>query len=156
MNQNQLSENQLRELMQAAHAAYAHAYVPYSRFPVGSAVLVRHPEQNKTLIIQGCNVENASFGLAICAERVAITKAISEGYRELLAVAVAAQHARPCFPCGSCLQFIREFGAEIDMIFEDAQGQLVRHAIAELLPFAFTADDLAVTYTQSRQQEGEK
>lgn len=153
---SQLSEEQIQALMKAAHAAYAHAYVPYSGFPVGAAVLVRQPERDQPLIVSGCNVENASFGLAICAERVALTKAISEGFRDFLAVAVVAKNVTPCFPCGTCLQFIREFGADTEIFFEDAQGQRVRHTIGAMLPYAFTANDLSATAAQHLHHEGEQ
>ena len=153
---SQLSEEQIQALMQAAHAAHAHAYVPYSGFPVGAAVLVRQPEGAQSLIVSGCNVENASFGLAICAELVALTKAISEGFRDFLAVAVVAKNITPCFPCGTCLQFIREFGAETEIFFEDVRGQRVRHSIGEMLPYAFTAKDLSATAAQHLHHEGEQ
>ncbi|MBF2055049.1 MAG: cytidine deaminase [Candidatus Sericytochromatia bacterium] len=153
---SQLSEDQIQALMQAAHAAYAHAYVPYSGFPVGAAVLVRDPERAEPLIVSGCNVENASFGLAICAERVALTKAISEGLRDFVAVAVVAKNVTPCFPCGTCLQFIREFGADTEIFFEDTQGQRVRHTIGAMLPYAFTAKDLSATAAQDLHPEGEQ
>jgi len=137
-----LSDQQIQELMQAAQAAYQHSYVPYSRFPVGAALLTYPDADGKRQIIQGCNVENASFGLAICAERVAITKAISEGQQRFQAIAITAKHANPCFPCGTCLQFIREFGADIEIFFETEQREVVRHSIQEMLPYAFTSDDL--------------
>lgn len=137
-----LSEQEIQELIQAARAAYAHSYVPYSRFPVGAALLTYPDSEGKRQIIQGCNVENASFGLAICAERVAITKAVSEGQRRFQAIAITAQHANPCFPCGTCLQFIREFGSETEIFFENELQQVVRYSITEMLPFAFTGEDL--------------
>lgn len=146
-----LSEQEIRDLLQAAHAAYQHAYVPYSHFPVGAAVLTYPDAQGKSQIIQGCNVENASFGLAICAERVAITKAVSEGLQHFRAIAITAQHANPCFPCGSCLQFIREFGDQTEIFFENQQQEIVRYQIKEMLPYAFTSKDLHAHKQEKKQ-----
>lgn len=145
MSLHELTAEQIEELLAAAHQAYQHSYVPYSRFPVGAAVLTKPDAEGRSTIIKGCNVENASFGLAICAERVALTKAISEGHHQFEAIAVTAQHTNPCFPCGTCLQFIREFGADVDIFFQGADGQLVHYKIGEMLPYAFTSDDLPKT-----------
>ena len=138
----ELSPEQGQALLIASHEAYQNSYVPYSKFPVGAAVLTKPNAQGERKVIQGCNVENASFGLAICAERVAITKAISEGYQQFQAIAVTAKHTNPCFPCGTCLQFIREFGSDIDILFQSADGSVVKHKINEMLPYAFTSADL--------------
>ncbi|MGV3526030.1 MAG: cytidine deaminase [Candidatus Sericytochromatia bacterium] len=145
MSESTLSQAEIQSLLQAAHAAYAHSYVPYSKFPVGSALLTAPDANGQRQIIGGCNVENASFGLAICAERVALTKAVSEGHRRFDAIAITAAHAKPCFPCGTCLQFIREFGAHTEIFFENETGEVVRHTIGDMLPYAFTSDDLAET-----------
>jgi cytidine deaminase len=134
-----LSPDTLKALMKQAHAAYAHAYTPYSHFPVGAALLL---EDGSIEPITGCNVENASFGLAICAERVAITKAVSTGNRRFRAIAIAAAKASPCYPCGTCLQFIREFGPDIQVILEGENGVLENYSISEMLPYSFTSDDL--------------
>lgn len=139
---SELTSTQMRELLQAAHEAYRHSYVPYSRFPVGAAILTRPDAAGESRIIKGCNIENASFGLAICAERVAITKAVSEGYRDIQAMAITAKNTSPCFCCGTCLQFIREFGADIEILFENPDGSVLQYRIGEMLPYAFTKDDL--------------
>lgn len=136
-----LSPETIATLMDAARAAHAHSYTPYSLFPVGSSLLAVKDDGSESLI-SGCNVENASFGLAICAERVALTKAVSEGHRHFKAIAISAQKMQPCFPCGTCLQFIREFGADILVILEQADGSAQVVPIAEMLPYTFTGEDL--------------
>src|SRR4051812_46873589 len=92
------------ELMARARAAAKHAYVPYSDFPVGAAALVSDGS-----IHTGCNIENASHGLTICAERTAVSSAISAGHREIVAVAVSAPKVLGTTPCGACRQFLSEF-----------------------------------------------
>lgn len=142
MSMSNLSPEQVKQLLAAAHEAYQNSYVPYSRFPVGAAILTEPDAQGQRQVIKGCNIENASFGLAICAERVAITKAVSEGYRKFSAMAITAKHTAPCFCCGTCLQFIREFGAEIEIVFENPDGSVLHYKIGDMLPYAFTKDDL--------------
>lgn len=93
-------------LIALAREAREKAYVPYSNFPVGSAV-----EFENGAIFTGCNIENASFGATVCAERTAIFKAISEGYREIHRLAVVCGTGKPCMPCGICRQVIAEFAA---------------------------------------------
>lgn len=139
---SELNQEEMGALIQAAHDAYSHSYVPYSKFPVGAALITEIDPEGNCAVIRGCNVENASFGLAICAERVAITKAISLGYRKFRAIAITAQHTNPCHPCGTCLQFIREFGDDIDVLLETKDGSFISYGITEMLPHAFTADDL--------------
>lgn len=117
-----------RALMAAAREAMGHAYAPYSHFPVGAALLA---EDGRVFV--GCNVENASFGLTLCAERSALVKAVSEGARRFVAVAIAAEKLSPCPPCGACRQVMAEFSPELQVILED-------HAplsLAELLPMGF-------------------
>lgn len=128
---------QLNRLIQEAHEAYHYSYTPYSQFPVGAALLVEDGS-----VVQGCNVENASFGLAICAERAAIVKAISMGHKHFEAIAIVAEKASPCYPCGTCLQFIREFGPDIQVILERPDGPPLQVKVSDMLPYAFTADDL--------------
>ena len=99
-----VDERQTTALLAAARAAAAHAYVPYSDFPVGAAVLTEDGT-----IVTGCNVENASYGLTICAERVAVASAVAAGHRVVRAVAVAAPKAPGTTPCGACRQVLNEF-----------------------------------------------
>jgi cytidine deaminase len=122
------------ELLARARAAANRAYVPYSEFPVGAAVLTADGS-----IHTGCNVENASYGLTICAERVAATAAVSSGHRQIIAVAVSAPKVARTTPCGACRQFLNEFrpdAAELVIILDDREsGEPV--FLEELLPQAF-------------------
>ncbi len=102
-----------QKLIGAAMSARKLAYAPYSDFSVGAALLT-----TDATVVSACNVENASYGLAVCAERAAICKAISEGYREFAAIAIAASPLAS--PCGACRQFIAEFGGEIEVISVDS------------------------------------
>ncbi|MCX8173871.1 MAG: cytidine deaminase [Thermoplasmata archaeon] len=117
-------------LLDFAKDAMANAYAPYSGFVVGAAVLTADG-----MVFTGSNVENASYGLSICAERVAITKALSEGKKEFVAIAVVGRAG--VTPCGACRQFIYEFGAGIDVIYLN-DGKTVVKKISELLPEGFT------------------
>src|SRR5215217_746769 len=119
------------ELLARARAAATKAYVPYSEFPVGAAVLAADGS-----IHAGCNVENASYGLTICAERVAATGAVSSGHREIVAVAVSAPKVPRTTPCGACRQFLNEFRpgtTDMLIILDDREsGEPV--VLEELLP----------------------
>jgi cytidine deaminase len=122
------------ELESAARQAAAHAYCPYSHFPVGAAVLTARGE-----IFSGCNVENASYGLTICAERNAVFQAVAHGARPLVirAVVVFTPTAVPTAPCGACRQVLNEFGPDAEVV-SVCDGPVVnRHRLAELLPTAF-------------------
>jgi cytidine deaminase len=122
------------ELLARARAAADQAYVPYSGFPVGAAVLTADGS-----IHTGCNVENASYGLTICAERVAATAAVSSGHRQIIAVAVSAPKVPRTTPCGACRQFLNEFqpGASDMMIILEDGGSGEPIWLEELLPHAF-------------------
>ena len=123
-----------RDLLDRARQVRENAYAPYSRFPVGAALLATDGR-----VFTGCNVENASYGLANCAERVAIGKAVSEGAREFTAIAVIGpENAQPCAPCGACRQVLYEFGPDLPVVFPsvDASGYQVQ-PMGELLPGAF-------------------
>lgn len=124
---------QPQKLMQAARRAYAKAHAPYSEFYVGAAVLSASGK-----VYPGCNVENASYGLTICAERTAITSAVAaEGTdMRIRAVAVANAQGVSCSPCGACRQFIYEFGPDAVILFEFG-GKLQQKPITELLPYGF-------------------
>ena len=122
------------DLLSRARAAAEHAYAPYSEFPVGAAALALDGS-----IHTGCNVENASYGLTICAERAAVTAAIGAGHRQIVAVAVSAPKIARTTPCGACRQFLNEFRpANTDMVIvldDHDSGEPVR--LEELLPRAF-------------------
>ncbi len=119
-------------LVKKAKEAMANAYVKYSNFKVGAALLTKSGN-----IYTGCNIENASYGATICAERVAYTKAISEGEKEFEAIAVVSSGGFQTYPCGICRQFMAEFGLDIQVVLEDGEGTRV-HTLKELLPEAFT------------------
>lgn len=129
-------KKQYIELIEAAKKARLNAYCPYSKFKVGAAVLVG---DNK--IYTGTNVENASYGLSCCAERVAVFKAAADGQREVKAVAVAGPGAAAIAPCGACRQVIYEFGKNADVILSGkSRKRTVK--ISKLLPAAFGRKDL--------------
>lgn len=120
-----------RQLFEAARAVRAHAYCPYSKYPVGAALLT--PDGR---IITGCNVESAAFPSGICAERAAVGKAISDGLREFLAVAVVTKDAGS--PCGNCRQVMFEFAPTMPVLMYDEHGKLHHERIlADLLPLGF-------------------
>ena len=119
-------------MVRRAVAARERAYAPYSGFAVGAALLAADGR-----IFTGCNVENASYGLTICAERTALFKAISEGARKFEAIAIACGKG-PCAPCGACRQVLHEFAPDLPVIMADAAGREVREArLGELLPEGF-------------------
>lgn len=121
-------------LMERAKEASKTSYSPFSRFAVGAAVLASSGK-----IYEGCNVENSSFGLTICAERCAIFKAVSEGEREILAVAIYSPNSDNCYPCGACRQVMYEFQGddeEISVVTENL-GQLEVQKLSYFLPCGF-------------------
>jgi cytidine deaminase len=121
-----------RELINAAFDALENAYAPYSGFRVGAAV-----ECEDGTVYSGCNVENAALGDTICAERVALLKAISQGHRVFVRIAVAAHSDAYCMPCGSCRQVISEFSKEIEVLSARTDGRYVSYKLSELLPHQF-------------------
>lgn len=120
------------ELMTQAEIARRSSYSPYSKFSVGAALLGRSGR-----VYHGCNVENASFGLAICAERVAVFNAVGEGEREFLAVAVTAGPGHSAAPCGACRQVLHEFSPELAVYFRDGKNRIARRRLSALLRDAF-------------------
>lgn len=126
-----------RELLQEALAALAHAYAPYSNYPVGAALLGRSGR-----VYRGANVENSVSGLSICAERVAVGKAVSEGEREFIKIAVACADPGFCRPCGACRQVLFEFAPQIRLIMGNMRGEFEVKSLAELLPAAFDGSAL--------------
>ena len=128
---------ELDAVMDAARDASRNAYAPYSNFRVGAAILTEGGQ-----IHAGCNVENASYGLAICAERnaAAAMAFANPGDREIRLVAVFSPDAAPCFPCGACRQVLREFGCK-EVVVEEAAG-LRSYPFDEILPYSFGPEDL--------------
>jgi cytidine deaminase len=128
----------VEEMLRAARQARDRAYAPYSGFRVGAAVLA-----DDGRIFTAPNVENASYGMSLCAERGAVHKAVSEGSKRLEAVAVVASGEGHTWPCGGCRQVLYEFGrGELVVISASPAGELEEHPLAELLPNAFGPDDL--------------
>jgi len=121
-------------LVAAARAARRHAHADYSHFKVGAAL-----ETADGTIITGCNIENATYGLTLCAERVAMFKALSEGHRRFRRVAVVADTEAPTPPCGPCRQILWEFGGDLDVILANLRRETGRHALRDLLPLPFDA-----------------
>jgi cytidine deaminase len=125
-------------LIEEAKKARSQAYVPYSKFQVGAAILANNGE-----VIHGCNVENASYGLSNCAERTAIFKAVSEGKKDFAAIAIVADTKRPVPPCGACRQVMAEFFDEDTPVYlSNLHGDMEETTVKELLPGAFTPEDL--------------
>ncbi len=118
------------ELLEKAHLAMTRAYAPYSKFRVGSAVLM----SDGVTVFTGCNVENANFTVGHCAERTAFSKAVSEGRRDFHFVAVVCESAKDAWPCGLCRQFMGEFGEDIRIIVEAADGSIKELPLSYLLP----------------------
>ena len=121
-----------QELCQKAVDMLDMAYVPYSHFPVGAAL-----ECSDGTVFTGCNVENAAYGSTICAERTAIVKAVSEGHRDFVRIAIAGKSKDFCVPCGSCRQVMMEFSPEMEVICLNGAGESKTFALRELLPYGF-------------------
>lgn len=130
-----LSKSAVADLVAAAREAQASAYAPYSNFTVGAAVLL-----SDGTVYKGCNIENASFGLTVCAERVAIFHAVAAGRMDIAAIAVSTSAPKLCKPCGACRQVIAEFSrtdSPIVVISTTQSGLSATETIADLLPDNF-------------------
>lgn len=119
-------------LVAAARQAREHAVAPYSSFRVGAALQAADGR-----VFTGCNIENASYGLTVCAERVALWKALSEGVRQFTALAVVADTARPTPPCGACRQLIWEFCGDVPVTLANLEAVTATHTASGLLPWPF-------------------
>jgi len=122
----------MRKLIEMAGKAREGAYAPYSHFKVGAALIT--PDGH---IFSGANVENASYGLTMCAERVAIFQAVAAHCREIEAIAVVADSEEPVPPCGACLQVLAEFGQDTKVVLANLRGKCLETTVRELLPRAF-------------------
>ncbi|MBU1356308.1 MAG: cytidine deaminase [Candidatus Edwardsbacteria bacterium] len=120
-----------KDLIASAKMAQKAAYAPYSKFKVGAALLGKSGR-----IFTGCNVENVSYGLACCAERNAVFKALSEGEREFRAIAIVSDSPEPTAPCGACRQVLNEFAPDISVIMP-GKKRTIKTTLKKLLPFAF-------------------
>lgn len=125
------------KLVALAKEAMEHAYAPYSKFQVGAALLAKDGR-----VFTGCNVENASYGATNCAERTAIFKAVSEGYREFDAIAIVASSGDFASPCGICRQVLAEFMPDGKVILDSDEKGMVTYFVRELLPSGFSAEDI--------------
>ncbi len=126
-------------LLDEAREARKNSYSPYSGFPVGAAVL-----SDDGKIFRGCNIENGSYGLTICAERNSISAMVSSGRRKPLAVAIVGKTGEPCLPCGACRQFMAEFNPFMKVILENGRGSSEVIALEELLPRPFLLGDTGI------------
>jgi cytidine deaminase len=126
-----------KQLVSLAIEAKEKAYVPYSKFRVGAALLTKSGK-----VYTGCNIENASFGATNCAERTAIFKAVSEGEKDFEAIAVNADTEHLTFPCGICRQVMLEFSRNLKLYISNKHGEYKEYTLQELLPGGFTNDDM--------------
>lgn len=124
-------------LVDLAFSMLERSYVPYSRFPVGAALLCAGGQ-----VFTGCNVENAAYGSTICAERTALVKAVSEGRRAFAALAVAGRSEDYCWPCGACRQMLYEFAPDLTVLVARGDGAYVKLPLKELLPHGFGPSSL--------------
>jgi cytidine deaminase len=120
------------DLIAAARRAREFAHAGYSHFKVGAAL-----ETADGTVITGCNIENATYGLTVCAERVAMFKALSEGHRQFRRIAIVADTANPTPPCGACRQILWEFAGDLDVILANLTQEAGRHRLRDLLPLPF-------------------
>jgi cytidine deaminase len=134
MKRNRTTWSQ-KDLVAQAIAARENGYAPYSNYKVGAALLAKSGQ-----VYTGCNVENAVYPLTICAERVAVVKAVCEGERSFIAIAVATENGGS--PCGSCRQTLREFGRKTVVLIADTAGNYRETSVADLLPDSFSSKDL--------------
>jgi len=126
------------ELISTAVSMQERAYVPYSHFPVGAALLC-----SDGAVFTGCNVENAAYGSTLCAERTALVKAVSEGCRSFTRLAVVGNSADYCWPCGACRQMLYEFAPDLEVLVARQDHTFVKYTLRQLLPQGFGPDSLA-------------
>lgn len=133
-----LPESTIKHLLEKAEAAKHNSYSPYSKFRVGACLLDDVGNE-----YMGCNVENASYGVAICAERTALTKAVSQGARRFQAIAVTSDSDKPTYPCGICRQALVEFSPDMYVISANAKlDEYTVYKASELLPHYFSGADM--------------
>lgn len=121
-----------KDLILLARKAYQNAYAPYSRAKVGAALLTKNGK-----VFTGCNIENASYGLTICAERVAVANAINNGEKKFTKIAISTNQKREFSPCGACRQVLAEFSPRIQVIWLAETGRIRTRNLKQLLPAAF-------------------
>jgi len=133
MIESQLHAPEVHALIRQAKAARLHAHAPYSGFPVGAAI-----ECGDGSVFCGCNVENLSFGLTMCAERVAVGAALASGHRDFQRIAIVADTDEVISPCGACRQVLAEFAPELTVFSANLRGEVRQFSLADLLPRAST------------------
>jgi len=121
---------QYSDLIEAARAARANAYAPYSQFAVGAAL-----QTKSGAIFSGCNMENLSFGLTLCAERSAVASAVSNGSHDFAAIAIVTDSEKPALPCGACRQVLAEFNPDLKIVSATLSGEVQEFELAKLLPY---------------------
>ena len=121
-----------KELIEKAKRARLRAYAPYSNFKVGAALLTKSGK-----VYTGANVENSTFGLTVCAERIAVFKAVNKGDKDFAKIAVVADKNQPVTPCGACRQVLSEFAKDLKIVCANLKGKVERYTLKELLPEAF-------------------
>lgn len=127
-----MRDSEIERLVDAARAGRLHAVADFSGFKVGAALATE-----TGMVVAGCNIENATYGLTICAERTAMFKALSEGHRAFRAVVVVADTERPTPPCGACRQILWEFAGDIDVVLANLYTVTATHRLSDLLPHPF-------------------
>jgi cytidine deaminase len=127
-------DDQVNELIKTASNVKEKAYSEYSKFKVGAAIRTKEGK-----IFTGCNIENVSYGLSMCAERVALFKAVSEGYRAFNSLAISTSRAKPAFPCGACRQVLVEFSPHLQIYLDN---QTSCYDLSDLIPKPFSSDQL--------------
>ena len=122
-----------RQLVEMAVAAKEFSYSPYSKFRVGAALLCEDGS-----VFTGCNIENAAYGPSVCAERVAILKAISEGNKNFKKIAIVVDTKEPAYPCGVCRQVMSEFAPNMEILLSGSSGDITKTSLKELMPHQFS------------------
>jgi cytidine deaminase len=130
----------MMDLLQAARDARSHAQCSYSGFAVGAALLTAQGR-----VFTGCNIENASYGLTLCAERVALVKALSEGFTQFTAIAIVTAADTPTPPCGPCRQLLWEYAGDIEVILGNLTSESARYQLRDLFPVPFSAGNFRKT-----------
>ncbi|KAH9498693.1 hypothetical protein Btru_004588 [Bulinus truncatus] len=136
---------EIEQLIKASHEAKTKAHCPYSKFQVGAAVLTSDGK-----VFTGCNVENVSYSLTVCAERTALVKAVSEGHKQFKAIAIASNLTDTFIsPCGACRQFLLEFGSNYDVYLTKPDMTFIKVTTGELMPHGFCPVDLLTFQNKS-------
>jgi len=126
-----------RNLIEKAASAMANSYSPYSRFKSGAAI-----ESSDGAVFTGCNIENAAFGVTLCAETAAVASAVSAGKRSFRRIAIISEESAYCFPCGTCRQLLNEFSPEMEVLCSRSDGRYVSYPLTSLLPMPFGKEQI--------------